>query len=136
MPDRSITGILELFERQAEDELNLLSETGPEFFTTPQLLRLRGQWEVKSALFQLFQRIMMQVVAISPLWMILALLLFWLKWIILALALALLFPLSFVFYFFGLWLMQKVFRGRGHLEAVGEGINVELDRRRGERGNR
>ena len=136
MPDRSITGILELFERQAEDELNLLSETGPEFFTTPQLLRLRGQWEVKSALFQLFQRIMMQVVAISPLWMILALLLFWLKWIILALALALLFPLSFVFYFFGLWLMQKVFRGRGHLEAVGEGINVELDRRRGERENR
>lgn len=134
MPDRSIKGILELFEQQAEDELNLLSDTGPEFFTTSHLLRLRGQWEVKSALFQFFQQIMMQVVAISPIWMILALLLFWLKWIILALALALLFPLSFVFYFFGLWLMQKVFRGRGHLEAVGEVIDEELNKRREEKG--
>lgn len=130
MPDRSIRGILELFERQAEDELNLLSDTGPEYFTTSQLLRLRGQWEVKNALFQFFQQIMMLVVAVSPIWIVLALLLFWLKWIVLALAIVLLFPLSFVFYFLGLWFMQKVFRGRGHLEGVWEVIGEELERRR------
>jgi hypothetical protein len=130
MPDRSLKGILELFERQAEDELNLLSDTGPEFFTTPHLLRLRGQWEVKNTLFQFFQQITMLVVAVSPIWIVLALLLLWLKWLILALAIALLFPLSFVFYFLGLWFMQKVFRGRGHLEVVGRVIGEELERRR------
>lgn len=133
MPDRSIKGILELFERQAEDELNLLSDTGPEFFSTPELIRLRGQWEVKSAFFYFFQKVLLQIVASSPVWIVLAMLTFWLKWPILALLSVLLFPLSFLLYFVGLWWMHKVFRGRGHLDEVGRAIASELEKRSSQR---
>jgi|GEM_PF-1692192 len=132
MPDRSIKGILDLFEKQAEDELNLLSDTGPEFFSTAELIRLRGQWEVKSALFYFFQKVLLQIVAISPIWMGLAVLGFWLKWNLLASIFVLLFPISFLLYFVGLWWMQKVFRGRGHLDEVGRKIAAELVARRRE----
>ena len=130
MPDRSIKGILDLFEKQAEDELNLLSDTGPEFFSTAELIRLRGQWEVKSALFYFFQKVLLQIVVISPIWMVLAMLGFWLKWSVLASIFVLLFPISFLVYFVGLWWMQKVFRGRGHLDEVGRKIALELAARR------
>lgn len=133
MPDRSIKGILELFERQAEDELNLLSDTGPEFFSTPELIRLRGQWEVKSAFFYFFQKLLLQIVAASPVWIGLALVTFWFKWTGLALLFALLFPLSFLVYFVGLWWMHKVFRGRGHLDEVGSTIVKELEKRRNQK---
>lgn len=133
MPDRSIKGILELFERQAEDELNLLSDTGPEFFSISELLRLRGQWEVKSAFFYFFQKILLQIVASSPIWIVMAMVAFWLKWSLVALLFVLLFPLSFLLYFVGLWWMQKVFRGRGHLDELGRTIANELEKRRREK---
>ena len=134
MPDRSIKGILNLFEQQAQDELNLLSDTGPEFFSTPELIRLRGQWEVKSAFFYLFQKLCLQIVAISPVWIVLGVMGFWLKWTLLALVFVLLFPLSFLLYFVGLWWMQKVFRGRGHQDEVGRRIAEELKRRKRQAG--
>lgn len=124
-----IDGILKHLEKKAADELALLESTGAEFFSTADLLRLRGQWEIKNLLFRQLQRLLIYIAAGAPGW-----LLFWglfdfLGWTWLALVFLALTPVSYLVFFAGLLFMRYFFRGKGHLEKVGEMIVVELRKR-------
>ena len=130
MPIRNIDGIIKHLEDHASDELAHLESVGAEFFTTEQLLRLRGQWEVKNHLFKAFQKLVVRIVAISPLWIAGYYLFAFLKLKYLALLSLALFPLSFVVFFGGLAFIYSYFRGKGHLDRVGEMIAEELTRRK------
>ncbi|MEQ8707228.1 MAG: hypothetical protein RIC19_25070 [Phaeodactylibacter sp.] len=121
--------LLKNLEQGAADELSELESLGAAFYPTGQLLRLRGQWEIKHTLFRKFQRFFVGAVATSPIWLLL-----WglclkaglprLGFIFLAL-----FPFSFLLFFFGLYFMNTFFKGQGHLDRVGEMISQELQRR-------
>lgn len=130
MAIRDIESIIKHLEGNAADELSYLESVGVEYFTTEQLLRLRGQWEVKNHLFYYFQRLLIRIVAYSPVWIAGWFLLEWIKWHYLALLSLALFPLSFVVFFAGLAFMHTFFKGKGHLSRVGEMIGEELERRR------
>ena len=130
MPIRNIDGIIKHLEDNASDELAHLESVGPEFFTTEQLLRLRGQWEVKNYLFKVFQQLVVRIVAISPVWVGGYYLFASLKLKYLALLSLALFPLSFVVFFAGLAFIYSYFKGKGHLDRVGEMIAEELNRRK------
>ena len=130
MPIRNIDGIIKHLEDHASDELAHLESVGAEFFTTEQLLRLRGQWEVKNHLFKAFQKLVVRIVAISPLWIAGYYLFAFLKLKYLALLSLALFPLSFVVFFGGLAFIYSYFRGKGHLDRVGEMISEELTKRK------
>lgn len=130
MPIHSIDGIIKHLEDNASDELAQLESVGPEFFTTEQLLRLRGQWEVKNYLFKAFQKLVVRIVAFSPAWIAGYYLLAFLKLKYLALLCLALFPLSFVVFFAGLVFIFSYFKGKGHLDQVGEMIAEELKRRK------
>ncbi len=121
--------VLNHLEDGAADELALLESTGPEFYSTGDLLRLRGQWEIKNQLFRFFNRLLLGIVAVSPVWIGLYFLASLLKWRYLSLLFLALFPLSFVVFFSGLLFMRRVFRGKGHLDNVGEMIVNELRQR-------
>ena len=130
MPIRNIDGVIKHLEDNASDELAHLESVGPEFFTTEQLLRLRGQWEVKNHLFRAFQQLVVRIAAISPVWVAGYFLFTLLKLRYLALLSLALFPLSFVVFFAGLAFIFKYFKGKGHLDRVGEMIAEELNRRK------
>lgn len=130
MPIRNLDKLVDHLENGAADELGQLESVGTEYYTTEQLLRLRGQWEVKNALFNRFQRLFLSIVAISPGWLILWGILNWAQQITLSLFFLSLFPLSFVIFFAGLWFMYRFFKGRGHLDRVGEMIAEELTERK------
>ena len=121
--------VLSHLEDGAEDELALLESTGPAFYSTGDLLRLRGQWEIKNQLFRTYNRLLLGTVAISPIWIGLYFLADLLGWRYLSLLFLALFPLSFVIFFAGLLFMRRYFRGKGHLDNVGEMIVTELRRR-------
>ena len=130
MPIRNVDGIIKHLEDNASDELAYLESVGPEFFTTEQLLRLRGQWEVKNQLFKAFQKLVVRIVAVSPVWIAVYYLLAFLGLKYLALLSLALFPLSFVVFFAGLAFIYSYFKGKGHLDRVGEMIAEELTRRK------
>jgi hypothetical protein len=133
MVRRDIDSIIKNLESNAADELAYLESVGVGYFTTEQLLRLRGQWEVKHDLFDRFQRLLLHLVAYSPVWIAGWFLFEWLGWHYLALLSLALFPLSFVVFFAGLVFMRSFFKGKGHLSRVGEMIAHELERRKQER---
>lgn len=131
MAIRDLDQLLQSLEGQAEDELVLLESTGPEYFTTAQLWRLRGQWEVKNRLFRRSQQWLVRLAAFSPVWIAGWWLFSLLGWKYLALLSLFLFPVFMILFFAGLYYTHRLFRGKGHLDATGEMIVGELKRRAG-----
>lgn len=132
MPIRNIDRLARRLEEQAEDELAQLAEVGAEFYTTEQLLRLRGQWEVQYQFFQFFHQWVIRVAVWSPGWLVLGAGLGMLDWAGASLFCFFVFPVSFVVFFLGLWFLHRFFKGKGHLDQVGEMIAEALGERRGE----
>jgi len=131
MAIRDLDHLLRSLEGQAKDELALLESTGPEYFTTAQLWRLRGQWEVKNQLFRQAQQWLMRLAAIAPVWLVAWFLFSWLGWSYLALLSLFFFPVSLFLFFAGLYYTHRIFGGKGRLDAAGELIVRELKRRSG-----
>ncbi len=129
MTIRNIDGILNYLEKEADDELAYLENVGAEYFTSAQLLRLRGQWEIKNRLFRLFQSLLLRVVVVSPIWIGGWFLFEQLEMPYLALLSLAVFPLSFLLFFAGLLFMYTFFHSKGHLDRVGEMIDAELRQR-------
>lgn len=130
MISRNADSILKHLEHVSTDELAYLESVGAEYYSTAQLLRLKGQWEIKNQLFWQFQRILLRCAASTPIWLVLWFVfdLFEWKWLsLLSLALC---PLCFLAFFAGLLFMRKFFKSKGHLESVGEMIDFELLKRR------
>lgn len=130
MPIRDIDRLISHLEGNAADELAQLESVGASYYTTEQLLRLRGQWEVKNALFHTFQRLIIRIAASTPIWISVGFILYFLKWAYAAFLMMALVPLSFLLFFGGLLFMRAFFKGKGHIDRVGEMISEELNRRK------
>lgn len=129
MRSRNADSILKHLEKTSSDELAYLESVGAEYFSTTQLIRLKGQWEIKRQLFWQFQKALIRIAASAPLWMMLWFAFDLLHWKGLSLLCLALCPLSFFIFFAGLLFMRKFFKSKGHLETVGEMIDNELLRR-------
>ncbi len=131
MAIRDLDHMISQLEQSAEDELSLLEDTGAKYFTTPQLLRLYGQWEIKNRLFHVFQKLLLRIAAISPLWVGGYFICQAVGWNYISMLLLAGFPLSFMVFFAGLIFIKVFFRGKGHLDKIGDQIKVELRNRSG-----
>jgi len=127
--------MLQHLEEHAENELSFLADTGAEYFSTAQLIRLKGQWQVKHQLFKQFNLLLIRVIATSPIWLILWMAASALHWSLLGVCLLVLFPVSFLVFILGQFFLRFAFRGNGHHEEVGALIDQELEKRRGNRKN-
>jgi len=134
MAIRDLDKVISYLENSAGDELSLLEDTGPEFFSTAQLLRLYGQWEIKNRLFNRFQKLLIRIAAWSPLWVAGYFICQALNWTYISFLLLAGFPLSFLIFFAGLIFIKRYFKGKGHLDEVGDLIKLELRKRHGETG--
>ena len=116
-------------ESKAEDELSFLLSTGAEYFTTAQLIRLKGQWEIKNHYFRQLHKVWIRVAALAPLWLCVWLVFDLLGLPVLGLVFLFFFPFSLMSFFAGMLLMRWLFPGNGHLDIVGELIQAELNKR-------
>ncbi len=130
MVPRNADGVLSYLEKKSSDELSLLESVGTEYFSTAELIRLKGQWEIKNKLFIQFQKYLIRIVAFSPVWLVGWFIFHLLHLPALAMFSLMLFPLSFMLFFSGLLFMRHFFPGKGHLDYIGDMINLELHRRR------
>lgn len=120
---------LQNMEEKAEDELSFLLSTGVEYFSTAQLMRLKGQWEIKNYYFHRLYKTWVRIGATAPIWLCI-----WLAFDLLGSPLIgffflFLFPLSLLIFFVGMMLMRRLFPGKGHLDMIGKMINNELKTR-------
>lgn len=117
-------------ESNAEDELSFLFSTGAEYFTTAQLIRLKGQWEVKNAYYRQLQKAWIRLAALAPIWLCVWLILDLAGLPILGLIFLFFFPFSLISFFVGMFFMRWLFPGKGHLDMVGDMIQEELMKRK------
>lgn len=116
-------------ETKAEDELSFLLSTGAEYFTTDQLLRLKGQWEVKNRLFHKLHALFLRIGALAPVWLLLWLVCSGLNLARLGVFFLFFFPFSILSFLGGMLLLRNLFAGKGHLDMVGRIIQDELQKR-------
>lgn len=116
-------------EEKAEDELSFLLSTGVEYFSTAQLMRLKGQWEVKNHYFHKFHKTWVKIGATAPIWLCIWLAFDLLGLPIIGLFFLSLFPSALIIFFVGMVLMRRLFPGKGHLDMIGKMINEELNSR-------
>lgn len=129
MEIRNLDNLLQELEQGATDELDFLWQTGAEYYSTAQLWRLRGQWEIKNDLFRRFQRLLLGIAAASPVWLLLSVGFLLMDVPRLATFCLLMFPITYFLFLMGQIFMRRYFKGRGHLEAVGAAIVAELRQR-------
>lgn len=133
----NIDRLSQQLEDLATDELRQLEEVGADMYSTADLIRLRGQWQVKMALLRWAQPRLMKIVAWSPSLLLMAGLFFALQWNRPALLFLSLFPFCFLLYILGMWVIRKFCGTQGQLEAIDRMIEDEMERRKTalERGN-
>ncbi len=132
MPNRNLNQLLREIEESVDDELTYLSETGPAFFSTPQLIRLKGQWESRNQLFHKIQKLLIRVAAFSPTWLLMWLACYLIDLPTLATVALALFPFNLFLFAAGLLLIRYLFPGTGHSDMMGELIRSELQSRKTE----
>lgn len=130
MEEHNLNKTLTEMESKAEDELSFLLSTGAEYFTTAQLIRLKGQWEVKNYYFHRLHKAWIRMAALAPAWLCVWLVLDLMGLPVLGLFFLFFFPFSLVSFFVGMFLMRWLFPGKGHLDMVGEMIQQEIIRRK------
>lgn len=124
--------LLQRIEKESQDELTFFNQLDPHHFTTSELNRLMGQWEVKDHLFQRVQNITLWVVAFSPVWLVAAYAFYKLAWTKIAILSLSMFSVSFAIFLLGYYLMNVTFLGNDNLLEVEEKIKTELRKRQQE----
>ncbi|MDX1942590.1 MAG: hypothetical protein SFU99_18640 [Saprospiraceae bacterium] len=126
---RNADSVLRYLEKATSDELSYMESVGTKYFTTADLIRLKGQWEIKNQLFTRLQGLLVRIALFSPIWLLSWFLFSRLGIDFLALLSLVFFPFSLVVCFWGLHMVNRIFKNKGHLAFVGDMIDLELHRR-------
>ena len=126
----SVENVITDLEKKGKDEHVLLLEVGPSYFTTADLIRLLGQWEIKFELFERFQKTLLWLGASASAWLLIATIGYFVKLYYLTSFALVMFPVTAFLCFGGLIWVNIYFRGKGFLEQVETLIREELEGRK------
>lgn len=129
MDNSSLYKALDSIEKEAGQDFNLLLSTGPAFFSTAELLEMRGRLLERQSLSSRLQKLNLWLAAIAPSWLVAGFIFAALGWITIALAAFLLFPLTLAISLAGIFLLRNWFGTKGNQEHIGLLIEMELSRR-------
>jgi hypothetical protein len=132
MDNQSIQEFLDNLEKEPDKGLDFLISTGPEFFSTSELMEFRGSIREKYLLHGRLHRANLIIGASAPSWLVLGALCGVLGAIQLATLLLLLFPIAFLLFLGGLVFLRRHFHSRGYLSHAGNLVEQELARRMNE----
>lgn len=136
MKHQNIDDYLKKLETEASNEFELLDATGPEFFSTSELLELRGRWKERMAFFTVAHRGSILLGASSPAWILLGFAFGAMGLQTPATLCLLFFPVFFISFVAASVAIKLYFGSRGQLEYFGRIIDIELNRRQNEQRKR
>ncbi len=124
-----IDKLLARLDTQARDEVRLLRELGPRFFSEEDLLQLRGRCLERQRLGTRLGKANMILGAASPSLILLAIVLGLSGEVGAAALLIKAFPFVFLFFLAAAWWIHKTFDSAGQMELLIEQIDKELQSR-------
>jgi hypothetical protein len=130
MYDHKINTFLKQLEEQSEDDFDLLASVGSDYFSTADLLLLKGKWEERQQTFERLYKALLHVGASSPVWLLLGLGFSFLGIPVAATSLLMLAPIAFLAFIAGAFYLKRTYNSRGYLEYIGMIIDEELEKRK------
>lgn len=129
LPRRNKADFWAQLEKEANDDLDLLSEIGPAYFSVDHLMDLRQELREKVSLFERRQRIAMLMGASGAFWVMLAILARYVGqgWLLITAFVATV--LCFAAYAFIIVQQQRIFKSKGELEFSLRQVEDELRKR-------
>lgn len=127
--NHDIDKILRKLDQQAADEVELLRELGPSYFSAEDLLLLKGRCLERQRLLRRYGKANMILGASSPLLLLFAIIFGLSGEVETAAALIKAFPLAFALFLGVAWLLKVEFDSTGQLELLIDQIEEELSRR-------
>ncbi len=137
MRDNEINQFLNKLEKSSTDDFEQVAEIGCRYFSTHDLLILKGKWEERLQTFKRLHKLLVNIGMSSPLLLLLALASGFLNLPVLATSLLILSPVAFLSFVAGSFYLKNTYNSKGSLEYIGLIIDEELKRRgtvNGERG--
>jgi len=130
MNDPQLDKLLSGIEAKSKDDFAMLEECGAEYFSTADLLEMRGRWKEQTRIFTKLHKANIILGASAPAWLVLAAI-FGICGLSKAATFAiLLFPIVLFIFIVGTFFLRLQFRSKGYLEFIGREIDYELGRRK------
>ncbi len=130
MNDPQLDKLLSGIEAKSRDDFAMLEDCGAEYFSTSDLLELRGRWKEQTRLFIKLQKANIILGASAPAWLVLAAL-FGINGFVKSATLAIfMFPIILFIFLIASFFIRSQFRSKAYLEFIGKEIEYELGQRK------
>lgn len=133
MEDLKLKKLLSDLENEASDEFGQLLSVGGKFYSTADLLYLKGRWRERYQTFLMLHRLLMYVAASSPVLLLSGTALAFLKVHYLAFTLIVMAPVAFLAFLLGSYFLKREYDSKGHLEYLGLILEEEINERTNKR---
>ena len=130
MNDPQLNKLLSGIEAKSKDDFTMLEECGAEYFSTADLLEMRGRWKEQTRIFTKLHKANIILGASAPIWLVLGAIFGICGQVKGATTCIFMFPIVFFVFILGAFFLKRQFKGKGHLEFIGREINYELGRRK------
>lgn len=121
---------LHQLEMESAEELEILASVGATYFSTNDLIRLKGRLELKQEQFFYLQKIMLVWGLLAPAWVMIAVLAGFLGMTNAYLICLMIFPIDLFVLFVFRWLVLRYYKGNFYMNAIAYDIKTELRSRR------
>lgn len=130
MNDPQLHKLLSGIEAKAKNDFEMLEECGAEYFSTSDLLELRGRWKEQTRMFEKLHKANIIVGASAPIWLVLAAV-FGICGLVRAATFSIfMFPMAFFLFIAAAFFLRSQYRSTGYLEFIGLEIEQELKKRK------
>ena len=126
MNDPKINQLLLDIERKAGNDFELLEECGAEYFSTSDLLEMRGKWREQMRIYRHLHKTAIIIAAVSPIWALIGYGFIYLNQVALAVLSLFLVPFSFLIFGALFFYLRRQFKSYSFLNYVGRLIETEL----------
>jgi len=130
MNDPQLNELLSDIEAKSKDDFTMLEDCGAEYFSTSDLLELRGRWKEQTRIFTKLHKANIILGASAPIWLVLAAVFGICGFVKAATTAIFMFPIVLFIFMLGAFFLRSQFRTKGYLEFIGREINYELGRRK------
>ena len=130
MNDPQLDKLLSGIEAKSKDDFAMLEECGAEFFSTSDLLELRGCWKEQTRMFTKLHKANIILGASAPVWLVIAAILGVSGFTKAASSALFVFPIVLLVFMIAAFFLRAQYRSKGYLEFIGREIDYELGRRK------
>lgn len=130
MNDSDLNKLLSGIEAKSKDDFAMLEDCGAEYFSTSDLLELKGRWKEQVRMFTKLHRTNIILGASAPFWLVLGAI-FGICELTRAATLAIfMFPIVLFIFLLASFFIRAQYRSQGYLEFIGREIEYELGQRK------